>query len=313
MLIKEITIEDIRNKKYWKVLDSYESLSIHSEIKETKKIDKKDIILHSAVLVEKQKRVYPFLITKYYEDSGEVGEGFIYINDKWRFFDSQVKLEGEIEGIFLSYICTLDIHEYQRGSFDNRKDHYPRFNYYMKQLQSSPIVPYKEKETQISNLTAYLALSAEEKINFLKNKLHEAKDLQESGKVAKGNKIITEYGELLKQTKKDPNNLPFLKAELSGDYIYFTRHIVQELLDIYPEECIEKLKIIAEERSMDGHRAQEILKNLGVPFKWNPLLERKKPFVRICPYCGAWPSKMKECTKCHRTGIFVIQQPSSDE
>ncbi len=134
LLLKDITIDDIKKKKFWKIVDFNFENPVESEIVERKKVLNNDEILHGGVLVLKDNRVYPILISKYYEDGGEVGEEFIYFDNQWKFYDEKIILNGELEGQYLSFISTIDIHEYQEGFFDNRKENYEKFDHYIKQF-----------------------------------------------------------------------------------------------------------------------------------------------------------------------------------
>jgi hypothetical protein len=106
--IIDISIADVVAKKIWRVVVQDVENPINSTIEEIKRIGSNDAILHSAVLVEKGAAVYPILLTKYYEDGGEVGEYFIHLNGCWNFLDSSISIVGETEGEYLSFISTLD-------------------------------------------------------------------------------------------------------------------------------------------------------------------------------------------------------------
>ncbi len=122
LLIKDISIEDLKKKKFWRIQDFNDENLVESEIAERKKVLNKDVILHGGVLVLRENRVYPILVSKYYEDGGEVGDEFIYFDNQWKLFNNKIPLNGEFEGKYLSYISTLDIHEYQEGNFESKKN-----------------------------------------------------------------------------------------------------------------------------------------------------------------------------------------------
>ena len=254
MKIKEIPIDDILQKKYWKIESYNEGDILCTEVNETTHIKNSDIILHSAIIIEKEIGIYPLLVSKYYEDGGEVGDYFINIEGKWFFFDEKIVFKNDLEGPYISFISTKDIHEYQKGSFDNRSDHYKKFDFYSAQLGCAKIIPYKESKSIISKKV--LQMADEEKISFARNLLLEAQLLHNQQKISSGNRKITESYEIIEYLKLKESARPLLKRLLSDSDRYIRLAMMYQLLEIYKDECMKMIRIVAKEDSIQGLAAR---------------------------------------------------------
>ncbi len=254
MKIKEVKISEILEKKYWVISEFDEKDLLNSKIIETQQIKKTDIILHSAIMVEKDGLVYPVLVSKYYEDGGEIGEYFIYLNDKWQILNQNISFKNEILGTYYSYISTKDIHEYQSGSFDNRKENYKKFEHYSSQIGKSKVIPFIEKTKNLSNRV--IQLTIDEKIQYLKTLLIESENLAENGKVALGNKKVTEAIEIVKLLKNDNEGCSKLLTLLSDENKHIRQAMMYQLLDLDKKKCIKMIKKVAKEESIEGLAAR---------------------------------------------------------
>ena len=259
MKIKDISVNDILNRKYWKIV-SYNDINVtKSEIVEVKSITIKDIILHSAVLVEKGTEVYPLLVSKDYEDGGEIDEYIIFANDHWKTLDSSIVFKNEIEGIYFSFISTLDIHEYQKGSFDNRKEHYKKFNYYCAQIRSNSVQPYVEKRNVSRKV---LKMSVEKQVMYARDLLIEAKLLHKKLKIQQGNKKVEAAGEIINHAKRDEIGKKILKKLLHDPERNIRLTMMYFLLDIFNEECMKMIKEVGKEDSLEGLAARMNLEKI---------------------------------------------------
>jgi len=260
MKIKDVSINDIKNKKIWLIKSSHEDDPLNWDIVEISRINSNDEVLHSAVLVEKGKAVYPFLVTKFYEDGGEVGEFFIYINNRWFYYDGSIKL-GETEGEYLSYISTMDCHEYQQGSFDNRKYHYDRFDFYSKQIGNEKIVEFKEKIRSL--ITAkFLRMNIADQVKYIRDGIIETEKLQLSN-VARHNKLVREMGECIDYIKSIKESHLYLRQLLDDQNKLVRGWMKYNLFDIYEDECLKIIKEVAKEDSLEGFGAKDFLKRLA--------------------------------------------------
>src|SRR5215475_5107288 len=137
--ISEISVDDIREKKLWKVLEGEDGPAHAWRVVEVEKVSRTDTVLHPAVLVESGRRVYPALVAKDYEDGGEVGEYLFHDGSRWMRPEDRAEPFEDVEEIFLGFISELDHHEYQAGSFDNRSFNYERFAFFIKQIGADRI------------------------------------------------------------------------------------------------------------------------------------------------------------------------------
>ena len=261
MKIKDITIQDIKNRTFWKFDDYDEAEYPNTEIAQVNKISKKDQILHSALLVSDDKYIYPFLVSKYYEDGGEVGEFFIYLNDKWLFYDKGISIKGKKHDTLLAFISTLDHHEYQKGSFDNRKANDVKFNHYIAQIGNTNIIPFVEKPKAIPK--KFQTLSIEDKMKYIKVQILEAKKSTEENKIAKNNKIQTEIFNIIQYLKTDKLYHQGLRRLLFDEDQYIASSMMYDLYDIFPKECKERIVAVSKEDTLEGLVARMKLKELA--------------------------------------------------
>lgn len=260
MRIKDIKLSEIFEKKYWIVTNYDDNDPLSSKIKETVNIKDSDLILHSAVMVEKGGLVYPLLVSKYYEDGGEIGEYYIYINSKWQMLDDSVCVKNEILGTYYSYISTKDIHEYQAGSFDNRKSNYLKFDHYISQIGRSKVDPFIEKINRLSKKV--LQLSVDAKINYLRELLLESISRHNNGKIALGNRKVTEAYEIVELLKNDSEGCKKLKKLLSDENKHIRLGMMYQLLEMYKKECMKMIKETAKEDTIEGLAARMNLKTI---------------------------------------------------
>jgi hypothetical protein len=252
--INDVSIADVVAKKIWRVVVQDDENPINSTIDEIKRIGSNDTILHSAVLVEKGVAVYPILLTKYYEDGGEVGEYFIHLNGCWNFLDSSIPIVGETEGEYLSFISTLDIHEYQKGSFDNRKEHYAKFDFYSKQIGKCPIEIYPEKSSTLSRRICNMPV--EKQISHIRTCILESKAHHAAFRVSKGNKKITEALNLTELVKASEEGRKQLRELLTDTEKPVRQTMMYLLRDIYKDECFKMITETSKEDSLEGLAAR---------------------------------------------------------
>lgn len=260
MKIKDISVEDILKRKYWKILEFDNNDLILSEIVEIKKITSQDTIVHPAVLIERDSRVYPLLVTKYYEDSGEVGEQFFHDGECWLPLDDSIKFVNEIEGEYLGFISELDIHEYQKGSFDNRKSHYEHFDFYTSQIGKSKVEPFQVKPAGLSKKV--INSTVPEKIETIRTWLLEAKSLHESQKISQGNKKVRQAYTLVENLKEDDQGRKALRTLLQDPEKYLWMTMMYQLLTVYRDECMNLINKVAREDSLEGRAARMNLETI---------------------------------------------------
>ena len=261
MKIKDITIQDIKNKRLWRFKDYDETNYPNTEITEVDKISKNDQILHAALLVSEERHIYPFLVSKYYEDGGEVGEFFIYLEGRWHFYDKEITVEGTKHETLLGFISTLDHHEYQKGSFDNRKMNDRKFNHYVAQIENANVTPYIDAQEAIPR--KFQSLSVDDKMTYIKNQILEAEKYTNENKISKNNKIQKEIFNIIHELKKDKlYHLGLRRLLFDGDP-HVTSAMMYYLYDIFPKECREKITAVSKEDTLDGLVARMKLKELA--------------------------------------------------
>lgn len=260
MNICDVSIAEVVAKKIWRVVVQDDENPVNSTIEEIKRVGSNDTILHSAVLVEKGVAVYPILLTKYYEDGGEVGEYFIHLNGCWKFLDSSISIAGEKEGEYLSFISTLDIHEYQKGSFDNRKEHYAKFDFYSKQIGKSPIEIYPEKSTKLSRKVCNMPVK--EQIAHIRTCILESKAHHDAFRISKGNRKVTEALNLTELVKASEEGRKLLRELLTDPEKPVQQTVMYRLRDIYKDECFRMITETSKEDSLEGLAARM---NLSTP------------------------------------------------
>ena len=242
MRIKDIQVNDIINKKYWRVLKAENDNWLDWEIIEAHKVNKNDIIVHSGLLLENYKKMA------------------VLHNNKWLITGSSehtIKKNGEI---FLSFISTLNIHEYQKGSFDNRDHHYKKFNFYIKQLNSKIISPFLDEYN--NNLPQkYLKYSAKQIIKEIEESIITWKNLQTDNRISKANKLIKRIHDLCNFLKQDTSNYKLMKDMLNHENQAIVRVMQYELVDVYQKECLKLIEKTAKEDSLDGIGAKYWLKD----------------------------------------------------
>lgn len=260
MKIKDIKISDVVAKKYWVITEFNDKNPLSSKIEEANDIKESDVVLHSAVMVEKDGFVYPLLASKYYEDGGEIGEYYIYIENNWRLLDENIRFKNEVVGIFYSYISTKDTHEYQVESFDARKSNYQKFDHYSSQIGKLTASPFIEKVFKLSKKV--LQLSVDDKIKYLRELLIDGKAFHNNGKIALGNKKVTEAYEIVELLKTESEGYTKLKNLLYDDNEYIRQGMMYQLLDIYKKECMKMINEIAKEDSLEGLAARMNLETI---------------------------------------------------
>lgn len=266
MQLKEISIDDIQRKAYWKIVSYNTSDPELSDVVEVHRVSSKDIIAHPAVLVEGRTRVHPLLVTKYYDDGGLVGEYIIHDGEHWKFLDASTKFVEETEGEYLGFISGRDHYEYQKGSFDNRKYHYERFDFYAAQIGKTKIESFPKPKTTVSKKVLKLPVS--EKIETVRNWLLEGKALHDAGKIGQGNKKLTLAYDLVEILKKDGEGKKAIHALLSDPEKNIWMAMMYQLFELYPDECTTLITEVAKEDSLEGLMAQaelESIKTKGRP------------------------------------------------
>jgi hypothetical protein len=261
MKIKDITIQDIKNKRLWRFADYDESDYMNTEITQVDKISKTDQILHSALLVSEGKHIYPFLISKYYEDGGEVGEFFIYAGGRWQIYDNVSTIKGSTCETVLGFISTLDSHEYQRGSFDNRIENDRKFNHYIRQIENQDVVPYTEFQEKIPK--KFRVLSFDEKMTYIRDQMMESERLLNENKISRSNKIQNKLFSIVQDLKKDRLYHQSLKRLLFDENPLVARGMMYYLYDLFPKECRESIMIVSKEDTLDGLVARIKLRELS--------------------------------------------------
>lgn len=252
MKVREIPVSDIQGGKIWKVVDTgYDNDWLDWELMETRKVTARDVIAHSAVIVEAHRTVHPYLQTRYYEDGGEVGESAVFLDGRWTDMGPEVDLEAPLEGPFLAHVSTLDIHEYQKGSFDNRPEHYAKFWHYAPQINSSSsLIPFPVRP--IPN--KYLRMSAAELVEYVRTIPPQIEKLHAEGKVQKGNRLAERLYQLVPLLKKNPENHSLLRSLLVDDDPAVVSWLQFMLVDIFEAECVELIRRMAKEDRGFGAR-----------------------------------------------------------
>jgi hypothetical protein len=252
--VSEISVDEILQKRIWKVLEGEDNPVCEWRVVEVARVSCVDIIFHPALLVESGKRVYPALVSKHYEDGGEVGEYLFHDGSRWMSLDDRVENFEEVEGIFLGYISELDHHEYQKGSFDNRKFNYDRFAFYQKQIGADRIEKFIEKKTGLPKKV--LLLSVSEQKELLRSWLLEANELQRSFKVSQGNKKVAQAGELEELLMMTDDGKEALRELLYDKEEAVWMDMMYALLPIYRDECMQLITRVSKMDTLVGLAAR---------------------------------------------------------
>lgn len=258
MRVRDISVHEIQRGFIWSV-KSFEAADwIDWEIERTEMITSNDVVFHSAVLIEGNQRVYPFLISKYYEDGGEVGELAVFTEDSWMHFDKMNARNEEFEGPHLSHISTLDIHEYQKGVFDNRKDHKDRFNHYITQIYKiGGINKFKPKNELTQK---FRKLDLNDQIKAIRDNITQINEYHISNQISKGNRLVGKMLAMVDYVKsKEENHVELKKLLLDTDKIV-VGWMAYQLYDLFPMECVTLIKQKAKEDSLKGLGAKYWLK-----------------------------------------------------
>lgn len=260
MKVKDIKLSDVRDGLIWRVLDSSDDDWLEWEISTTKKVSKQDIIVHTGLILVNGERIYPYLETKYYEDGGEVGEVAVMYNEEWRVGIS-AELSGKVEGPYLSYISTLDIHEYQKGVFDNRSDHLTRFNHYIGQVNSANLIHYSPRYNVLP--LKYQRMKTDELIDYVRELVGEIEKHQNNNQISKANKLVDRLRAVINFLKLNPDNYSYLWNLLNDQNPIVVGWMQYNLHDIFETECVRLIKIAAKQDSTNGLGAHYWLKDHG--------------------------------------------------
>jgi hypothetical protein len=258
--VSKISVDEIRQKRIWKVLEGKGCPLYEWRVVAVARVSHADTILHPAVLVESGKRVYPALVSKYYEDGGEVGEYLFHDGSRWMLFDNRAEPIKEVEGIFLGYISELDHHEYQKGSLDNRKFNYDRFDFYSRQIGSDRIEKFIEKKIGLPKKV--LSLSVSEQKELLRSWLLEADQLHRSFKVSQGNKKVTQASELEELLMMTDDGKEALRELLHDKEESVWMSMIYALLPIYRDECLQLITRVSKRDTLEGLAARMNLKTI---------------------------------------------------
>lgn len=255
--ICDITIDDIKEKTIWQVINCDSQNWLEWHIKKIHRIDASNIIVHSAICVD-DCMVYPTVLTKYYEDGGEIGEIAIHDGIRWINANEAVFV-GKMSRAFLSYISKSDIHEYQKGIMDNRKWHYRQFNHYKSQLGDKNLIKYIEPDTEIPQYV--FKGTPKENYAFLVKLSIEFKELSKANKISMANKKISKLIKIVKFLKQNPKNHPMLESLLHSNNPIVVQMMQYQLVDLFEETCLCLIAEKAKEDSIDGMGAKFWLKD----------------------------------------------------
>lgn len=258
--VSGISVDEIRQKRIWKVLEGEDRSVYEWHVVEVKRVSRTDIILHPAVLVEPGRRVYPALVSKYYEDGGEVGEYLFHDGSRWTLFDNRTKIVEEVEGIFLGYISELDHHEYQQGSIDNRKFNYDRFAFYSRQIGAERIEKFVDQKAVLPERV--LSVSVSGKKELLRSWLLEGDKLQRSSKVSQGNKKVTQAGALVELLMMTDDGKEALRELLNDKEEVVWMSMMYALLPIFRDECMQLITRVSKMDTMNGLAARMNLETI---------------------------------------------------
>ena len=261
MRVRDISAQEIQRGFIWSVKNFEANDWIDWEIERTERISSNDVILHSAVLIEGNQRVYPFLISKYYEDGGEVGELAVFIEGSWVNFDKMSARNEEFEGPYLAHISTLDIHEYQKGVLDNRKDHKDRFNHYITQIYKTGGINKFKPKNQLTQ--KFIKLELNEQIKTIRDYIAQINECHISNQISKGNKLVGKMLAMVDYVKLKEENHGELKKLLIDTNKIVIGWMAYQLYDLFPMECVTVIRQKAKEDSLNGLGAKYWLKEHG--------------------------------------------------
>jgi len=124
----------------------------------------------------------------------------------------------EFEGPYLAHISTLDIHEYQKGVLDNRKDHKDRFNHYIKQVYKiGGINKFKPKNELTQK---FMKLELNEQIKTIRDYIAQINECHISSQISKGNRLVGKMLAMVDYVKlKEENHVVLKKLLLDADKI----------------------------------------------------------------------------------------------
>ncbi|WP_371363669.1 hypothetical protein SRRS_45450 [Sporomusa rhizae] len=256
MKIRDITINDIKEKALWKVTNSNAQNWLDWQIQRVTRISSANIIVHSSIIIDDQ-AAYPAIVTKYYEDGGEIGESGINCGS-WMDI-GEVAFQGSISRPFLSYISKLDIHEYQKGVFDNRNWHYSRFNHYISQLENENIIKYIEPDIEIPKYV--INGTAEGNYSVIAKMVAEFDEFNRANKISKANMKITKIIKIIPFLKQNPKNHAMLESLLFSSNSAVVQMMQYQLVDLFEETCLDLITQKAKEDSLDGLGAKFWLKD----------------------------------------------------
>lgn len=257
MKIQDITIDDIIEKNIWQVLNSDSPNWLDWHIKKIHRITSSNIIVHSAVCID-DCTVYPTIVTKYYEDGGDIGEIGIHTGTTWLNANEAIFV-GKMSRPFLSYISTSDIHEYQKGILDNRKWHYKRFNHYISQYGDEKIIKYLEPDDEIPQYI--FTGTPSENYSVLVKMAIDFKELGNSNKISMANKKITKVIKIVNFLKQNPKNHAMLESLLHSNNPTVVQMMQYQLVDLFEETCLRLITEKSKEDSLDGMGAKFWLKD----------------------------------------------------
>lgn len=257
MKVCDITIDDIKGKTLWKVINSDSQYWLDWHIEKIHHIAASNIIVHSAVCVDNY-TVYPTIVTKYYEDGGEIGEVAINNGTTW-INANEVVFVGKVSRPFLSFISKSDIHEYQKGIFDNRNWHYNRFNHYISQLGDRNLIEYIEPDREIPQYI--IKGTPDENYSILVKMSLEFKELSNANKISMANKKITKLIKIVNFLKQAPQNYAMLESLLNSNNPIVVQMMQYQLVDLFEEKCLRLITEKSKEDSIDGMGAKFWLKD----------------------------------------------------
>jgi hypothetical protein len=225
---------------------------LSSEIVRARRVSARDVIVHPALLLA-GRRVYPALTTKYYEDGGEVGEHFIHDGKRWRTLGPSTR-PARIDDECLGFVSKRDVHEYQAGSFDNRKDHERRFAFYASQLGRKDVRSFTAARERPPGKLRQATVPR--KVEAVRSLLLEGAALQRSGQVARGNQKVRQAGELVAALKRDGDGRSALRTLLSDPVAAVWQAMMYLLLDVHRAECLKLIRKVAREGGLIGMAAR---------------------------------------------------------
>lgn len=243
MRIRDIGRQDIVAGKFWKLTDSTAGSVDQWIVQETDRISRNDVIFHSAVLVGRE-HIYLSLVSKYYEDGGETGDILILSGDTWRLVGVDgVNLEESTEGPYCSFVSVLDVHEYQKGSLDNRKIHSDTFRFYAGQYGRKVITRYEDKDVSLPQRMK--RMSDAELLRCLDELFAEFERLSDMSNVTKSNAIAKRMGAIIQFLKVNRGAGHALRDMMIGSKLTLAVWIAYSLVDVYEKESLNIIKKVA--------------------------------------------------------------------